>query len=170
MKQFKIIRQFDRAEMLELMQQYEYAKPSPTIEKHGYLTKDQFLEIAIWKTERPRKRYFSNSSDFVEAATKASFSTNCEEFRIESLRLLNGVDFPVASTILHFGFDATQYPIIDFRALWSLYGIDRGKISYNFAFWNNYRNHCLNLANDLGMTIRELDKALWQYSKRFQID
>ncbi len=35
------------------------------------------------------------------------------------LRFLDGVEWPTASTILHFC-GARPYPILDYRALWSL--------------------------------------------------
>jgi len=79
------------------------------------------------------------------------------------LRELNGVDYPVASTILHFA-EPDRYMILDFRALWSL-GIKQPSY-WTFEFWMDFTRRARELAESLGVSIRTLDKALWEYSKR----
>jgi hypothetical protein len=46
-----------------------------------------------------------------------------EKMWIEILTILEGVNYSVASTLLHFAFP-DQYPILDFRTIWSL-GIEK---------------------------------------------
>ena len=79
------------------------------------------------------------------------------------LLLLNGVRLPTALVILHYC-HADPYPILDIRALWSL-GVDANAVSYSFEFWNEYTQYCRKLANEANVTMRELDRASWQYSK-----
>jgi hypothetical protein len=79
------------------------------------------------------------------------------------LRYLRGVNWPTASVLLHFG-TRNRYPILDFRALWSL-GNDKRPTSYTFEYWWAYTEACRRLAKEAGVTMRELDRALWQYSK-----
>jgi len=76
---------------------------------------------------------------------------------------MNGVSWPTASVLLHFGY-FDLYPVLDFRALWSL-GIDSERTEYDFEFWWQYTQFCRELAKDVGVTMRTLDRALWQYSK-----
>jgi hypothetical protein len=71
-----------------------------------------------------------------------------------------------ASVLLHFG-QKDPYPILDFRALWSL-GLDEGPSVYNFKFWWEYVECCRDLRTKAGTTMRTLDRALWQYSKEHQ--
>ena len=71
----------------------------------------------------------------------------------------------MASVILHFRFDNT-YPILDFRALWSLGIEERNK--YDFELWWAYVLCCRKLARRAGVSMRTLDRALWQYSKENQ--
>lgn len=52
-----------------------------------------------------------NDPELIEEVTKAAFKTKSEEFRIEALRILHEVDYPVASTLLHFGYDSTLYGV-----------------------------------------------------------
>ncbi len=79
--------------------------------------------------------------------------------------LLDRVAWPTASTILHFC-DARPYPILDYRALWSLGYAKPPK--YTMEFWLEYLEFTRELAGRLGLPIRTVDKALWQYSKEKQ--
>ena len=85
-----------------------------------------------------------------------------EQLRIEALTLLRGVSWPIASTILHWC-HADPYPVLDLRALWSL-GIDTTP-RYDFPFWWAYVERCRALAAEARMSMRMLDRALWQYSR-----
>lgn len=60
-----------------------------------------------------------------------------------------------------------SYPILDFRALWSL-GQTNTPSSYTFDFWWAYVEHARGLADEAGLRMRTLDRALWQYSKERQ--
>jgi hypothetical protein len=81
-------------------------------------------------------------------------------------RLLEGVGLPTASVLLHVA-HKEPYPIIDFRALWSL-GLDTPPMYYSFEFWQRYVSHCRELADAAGTDMRTLDRALWQYSVEHQ--
>jgi hypothetical protein len=72
---------------------------------------------------------------------------------------------PTASVLLHLA--RQTYPIIDYRALWSL-GIDPPPAYYSFEFWWKYTRACRSLADEAGVSMRTLDRALWQYSKELQ--
>ena len=91
--------------------------------QQGHLTRKQLHEICQWKSKRRAALAHSNAEDVVREITAFSFSAKCEESRIGALTLLEGVGYPTASVILHFCVDQT-YPILDFRALWSL-GVDQ---------------------------------------------
>src|SRR5262245_47957288 len=92
---------------------------APQISERGFLLRPEFETLCRWKTPRSQKRVASNPADYVEAVTKTALSTSNERLRIESLLLLSGVRWPTASVILHFC-HVDPYPILDFRALWSL--------------------------------------------------
>jgi hypothetical protein len=128
-----------------------------------YLSKEVFLQIASWKTARQRKNYEKNSFSLVSEVTGISFeSKRNERLRIEILTLLQGVNYPVASTLLHFAFPG-QYPILDFRTIWSL-GMER-PMPYSFDFWWSFVKTMRKESARLGISIRDLDKALWAFSK-----
>jgi hypothetical protein len=56
---------------------------------------------------------------------------------------------------------------MDFRALWSL-GIDDPPNPYTFDIWWEYTQYCRDLSKSTGVSMRDIDKALWQYSKENQ--
>ena len=138
---------------------------APKIQRQKHLTKDDFMFLTRWKSPRPTKQANKNDETFIKEVTKISLTTTNPKLSIEILTLLSGVSWPVASTILHFGKD-NEYPIMDYRALWSL-SVDKPKV-YNFELWNSYSTYCKKLARECKVSMRVLDRALWQYSKENQ--
>jgi hypothetical protein len=151
---------------------YEYDKDILDIpdiaQKRGYYTQKQFLALAYWKSPRIVWRCEKNESGQIEYATRIALSpeNKFERLRIGILNCLQGVDWPMASVLLHFG-HTDPYPILDFRALWSL-GLDEGPSVYNFDFWWSYVEFCRDLRKKAGTDMRTLDRALWQYSSENQ--
>lgn len=130
----------------------------------GHLTKSELQVIARWKSPR-NTNVAKNSEEFVKEITQFAFATNCERARIEVLTLLDGVQWPTASVILHL-FHKDPYPLLDFRALWSV--SVEPTAPYNFALWWEYVEFCRYWAESAGVDMRTLDRALWQYSKENQ--
>ena len=98
-------------------------------------------------------------------SSRRALGSRDERFKVQALRLLVGVEWPTASVILHFC-DRGRYPILDVRALWSA-GLDATP-SYGYLLWMEYTDFVRKLATDAGVSMRTLDKALWQYSKENQ--
>lgn len=133
------------------------------VRRRGWMEPKELVEVERWKNPRFAGRVESNSPDFITETTATSLRTTSERLRIESLTLLDGVGWPVASVILHFC-HAERYPLLDARALWTL-GIDKLPAVYDFNFWWSYVSMCRNLADHLQTDMRSLDRALWGYSK-----
>lgn len=132
----------------------------------GYLTKAEFQILCKWKTPRSQPKCALNSEDFIQEATGIALSTKHEELRIGSLMTLHGVSWPTASVILHFWHN-DPYPILDFRALWSL-GFDKQPTYYTFDIWTKYTGFCRRLAKESEVSMRTADRALWQFSSENQ--
>ena len=142
----------------------------PVVRRQGYLTRDQLFTLCNWKSHRSAGRVRHNSASFVEEVTRFALSATDERARIESLTLLDAVDYPTASCILHL-FHSDPYPIIDFRAIWSLQLSQTPP--YSFEFWQSYCKgwrELLSQARRLSASVtpRLFDKALWQYSFEHQ--
>lgn len=150
---------------------YSYADDVGVIEagrrarKRGLYTFDEFLSICHWKSPRSQPRCRRNSAIEVEEATRFALQAKTERLRIESLRCLSGVDWPTASVLLHLA-HTDPYPVLDFRALWSL-GMPQ-PASYSLHGWLEYVAICRSLADRHRLSMRQLDRALWQYSKENQ--
>lgn len=138
---------------------------SPQIQQHQFITPEQLVTLCNWKSPRIRTRCAANDPEFIKSVTHTAFTTSNERLRIEILTLLSGVGWPMASVLLHWG-HTDPYPILDFRALWSL-GINVLP-HYNFEFWWAYTQQCRLLAQEAAVSMRTLDRALWQYSKEHQ--
>lgn len=132
------------------------------VHKRGYLERDEFLAFCRWKTARSGPQCRRNAEVEVQEVTRLALSTSSERLRIESLLHLHGVSWPTASVLLHFC-HREPYPILDFRALWSV-GLEVPS-GYDLAFWKRYVRICRGLANRTELSMRTVDRALWQYSK-----
>ena len=135
------------------------------VQRSGYLTKPQLQLLAKWKSPRSAPNVENNSDSFIQEISRFALHTTDERARIEALTLLDGVLWPTASVVLHV-FHVEPYPIMDIRALWSV-GVEVPS-QYTFAFWLPYVEYCRGLAQKSGVTMRVLDRALWQYSKENQ--
>ncbi|MGE3752779.1 MAG: hypothetical protein AB7I45_01340 [Planctomycetota bacterium] len=130
------------------------------------MTKGDLLAVALWKSKRRAKRDVPrNEEGFVRDVTRIALSCSHERLRIDVLRVLHGVEWPTASVILHLCHE-DPYPILDFRALWSASAPET--TSYTFLFWEAYTAFCRGVAQGAGVSMRQLDRAMWQYSKEHQ--
>ena len=126
----------------------------------GYYTRGEFLALCEWKSPRSRPLVADNPRGAVARATRRALH-GAERDRIEALLSLRGVGFPTASVLLHFA-DPAAYPILDVRAVAAL---GETRTAYTIPFWLEYVETCRALAREHGVSLRTLDKALWQYSR-----
>jgi hypothetical protein len=160
---------FELEEIQELSQRYTYKISDAEvvdlrseIEQQGFITKEQLGKIAYWKAPRSAGHVRKNSDDYIHEITRFALTTISERARIQALTVLDGVSWPTASVILHL-FHKDPYPILDFRALWSVSAEQPSQ--YTFDFWWEYVQFCRSLADLARVSMRTLDRALWQYSK-----
>lgn len=163
---------FKPAQIHELASRYDYRvseadllELKKTIFTKGHLTKQDLKTVAEWKARRSSNNVDKNPEQYVEEIIGFALKTPSERARIESLTMLDGVGWPTASVILHM-FHRDPYPIMDYRALWSV-NLDV-PAQYKFDFWRTYVRYCREIAEEANVDMRTLDKALWQYSKENQ--
>jgi hypothetical protein len=138
---------------------------APVVRARGHFLRDDFLRTYRWKTHRTIRHAEKYSDAEIADVTGVAFRQTDEKLRVDLLRALDGVDWPVASTLLHVGV-SSDYPIIDLRALWSLNSTMPSYV--NFEFWWAYVECCRRFAAAAGVSVRELDQALWAYSDAHQ--
>ena len=169
---------FELSKVPQIAARYTYPRERsvemlvPLVRQQCYMTRDQLATLCQWKSSRSAGNVVKNSRKFVTEITRFALSTADERARIDLLILLDGVGYPTASTILHW-FHRESYPIVDFRALWSLH-ISQ-KPPYSFSFWCSYVSgwraflrRAQSLCAPTVVTPRLFDKALWQYSNEHQ--
>lgn len=132
------------------------------VQETGYLDKPQLRKVARWKAPRSAGYMDRNEDGYIVEISRMAFAATEERSRIELLTLLDGVLWPTASVILHLC-HREPYPILDFRALWSV-GLDVPN-QYTFAFWSKYVSFCREIQERTRFDMRTIDRALWQYSK-----
>src|SRR5262249_44838739 len=102
-----MIARFQLSSVPTIGRRYSYSlEPSviaivPIVRRQGYLTTDQLFTLCRWKSQRRAGRVWNNSACFVEEITRFALSATDERARIEPLTLLDAVEYPTASCILH---------------------------------------------------------------------
>jgi hypothetical protein len=161
-----------RRSLARLARDYSYGQDelfiiervAPAVRKRGHFTRAELIDVCRWKTPRSVPRVAENTEDGVTELTRTALAAEHEELRVAPLIYLAGVDWATASVLLHFA-HVDRYPIIDFRALEAL-GVPRKETRYyTMGFWLGYVLATRRLADETGLTMRELDRALWQWSK-----
>lgn len=139
---------------------------APAFRQRGYLTMGDLVLLTQWKSPRNLPRVRQNSDGFVGEVTTISLSGHTpEELRIKILTILDGVQWSIASVVLHFVFP-DQYPILDYRVIWSLQ--EPQPATYKFDFWMQYTQFCQGYIREHNVSMRSFDRALWTYSKENQ--
>ena len=117
-----------------------------------------------WKTGgRGESRLEKNSDqDIADALKLATMDAKTNRAAMAVLMGLNGVLAPVASAILT-AIKPERYTIIDFRALEAL-NIKQPYLTIDFYL--DYLDECRRLASEYEVSLRTLDRALWQWSKK----
>lgn len=131
--------------------------------RNGARTRSDLDAIYEWKTGgRGRTRLLKNTDAEIADALDAACHSATDRTALAALCGLEGVLFPVATAVLTMVFPA-RFTVIDFRALEALgHGRDT---ALNMAFVLAYLEACRALSAAHSMSLREFDKALWQWSK-----
>lgn len=127
----------------------------------GQYTRTNLEEIFEWKTKgRGRSRLTKNTNSEIADALQLAVSAKTDRAAIAVLMGLNGIQIPVASAVLT-AIDPERFTIIDFRALESL---SVKRVNLNINFYLEYLYKCRSLAKENNVSLRTLDRALWQWS------
>ncbi len=159
---------FTREQILEYAARYVYDADDvlgarmEAAAQRGHMTQADLVEVARWKWRGGRTRQLcsQNTEAEVREITGVSFAAESERLRIGALLALRGVQWPMASVILHFAFP-DRYPILDVRAMNTV----GGSTLYTFEKWLEYCELCRATAKRHDVSMRTLDKALWAFDK-----
>ena len=164
MIEFKLA--FDPSLIPVLATRYDYADDTQALRagariRNGEYTRVNLLKIIKWKNGRGVSHLKRNSDDEIADALNLAVAAKTDRAAAAVLTALHGVQVPVASAILT-TIDPERFTIIDFRALEAL-GVKKSNITIDFYL--SYLKQCRKLARINKVPLRELDRALWQWSK-----
>lgn len=159
--------QFDPSELDALAERYGYEDDDEAFEAgrriaQGQVDRETLKVIMRWKSKRRVKLIDKNTDSEIATALQVSTSSaTTEQEAVKILDKLHGVGIPMASAILT-AINPEKYTILDYRALESL-GVNRWPNTV--TYYLEYLTACRELVLKYGKTLRNFDRALWQWSK-----
>ncbi|WP_103712399.1 hypothetical protein [Methylobacterium sp. V23] len=136
--------------------------------RNGGCTRENLAPILTWKvSDRGRSRQQRNSDEEVADALRTALLATTPRVAVSVLTGLSGVAVPVASAILAV-IRPDQYAVIDPRGLKALgWGpLEIGaKASLPLDLYLHYLAFCRDLSRSCGITLQDLDRALWEWTK-----
>jgi hypothetical protein len=128
----------------------------------GEYSRANLSTIFKWKTGgRGAVRLAKNTDEEIADSLRLALDAITDRCAIAVLTGLCGVHVPVASAIMTV-LKPKTYTIIDYRALEALSYVGN---YHSIEFYLLYLLFCRQLARRLGIDLRRLDRALWQWSK-----
>lgn len=151
------IRSFDTEQLL-----YEQGH---TWAKKGWLSRDEFISICLWKSRRPKQLYNKNSTSRIKSITRKAFNESDEKQRMTLLVSLSGVSVPTASAILSVT-DPKNYPVIDIRCVESLQELKLVKWNaITVTSWLKYLDIVRRISKRNNKTARQVEKGLFSFNR-----
>lgn len=140
---------------------------SPQVQQRGCFSKMELLDVGRWKnpTNRNQANLVRNDEAAVRDVTSLAFQAPLH-LRHRVLSLLHGVGTPVASALLTV-WRPDLHTVIDYRAVDALHIL--GRLAEDFPAeeyeerYPDFLVTCLEVAEDLGVQPRSLDRALWMW-------
>jgi len=157
---------------LYALDRYLFEQVHPRFRKEGILEPFDFFAIVAWKSNRTKtkiKRGLEDAGKSVQELMGEVAQAETPRDKVEVLLQVRGIGLAVASAILAVC-DAETFTVLDYRA-WetlpraSLEGLpERSPVTP--AEYLDYCRVCRRLAEQVGMSLRDLDRALWAKSWR----
>jgi hypothetical protein len=126
----------------------------------GDVSRANLEVICRWKSPRRIRLLDENTDAEIELALKRAMTAADVKEAVEALTPLAGVGVKTASAILT-AIDPDRYTVLDFRALEALNVKDSGDVDLYVL----YVEACRSMAKKYGVTMRDFDRANWQWSK-----
>ena len=136
--------------------------------ERGWLTEDEFLTIAKWKSPRPTSYYRRNTGDVIRLTSARALATSHELECVLVLTGLYGVNVRTASAIVHLS-HREPFPLLDAWGL-TAFGIERteterwDELAW-LRIWPEYVRACRAIRERTGQDMRSLDRALWTFGE-----
>jgi hypothetical protein len=126
----------------------------------GQFTRSDFETVCRWKSPRKIGLLAENTDAQIRLAIDNARIASNPRDAVHSLVVLHGVGVKMATAILTAMFP-DDHTVLDFRGLEAL-GVGNGESVNLYVL---YLGECVRLARQYGVTLRDFDRANWQWSK-----
>ena len=156
-------------ETLEALQLISQLKD---VKEKGFFSKEQFYDVVMWKTPRPKKHYLSNSEKTLIETSKKVLLSDSEDEKVNLLLNLKGVSIAVASSLLTI-INPKDYGIIDIR-VWQLFHLyDEVKTKpkgqgFNIEDYKTYLSILRKYAKQFNLNVRDVERIFFSHHKTIQ--
>ena len=142
------------------------------VRQRGWYSKTELIQVGEWKARgRIRGRLAQNSDAQVKEITRTAFAAPDDRQHL-ILGTLHGVADPMASALLTI-WDPKRHTVLDFRAFAALERLQRrGLLKQEvpereglYPPYPQYLDCCRSIARRLGVSLRDLDRALWKWNE-----
>jgi hypothetical protein len=149
-----------------------FRRVGPQVAKRGYYRIAELAMVGDWKSPRIRSLLARNSDEDVRDISRLALAAP-ERLQHRILGLLIGVKDPVASALLAVS-APDRHTVIDFRAVEALeelrsIGALKQEVpphsTGELPDYIQYLECCRSIARQCGVELRDLDRALWKWSK-----
>lgn len=162
--------EFSRLAALYNLEDYLFETVSGRFRTDGTLSPYDFFAVVIWKSDRPKTRIKHGlvaAGRTVEALMREVHAAPTGQAKVEALLQVDGVGLAMASAVL-----AVCYPehftVLDYRAWEALQQMSAQGLPaaypQNAGQYLQYCAACRCLAGEAGLSLRDLDRALWAQS------
>jgi hypothetical protein len=141
--------------------------------REGNYSREKLMTIAEWKLERengtyhPSIAYISeNTDEEIAEAFEIAVRARTARVGLGVLTTLRGIEVKVASAIMT-AIYPDRYTVIDVRSLEEL---GQKQDSPSIDYYLQYRDACEEIAAERGVSLRDLDRALWQKNKNRNLE
>lgn len=169
MREPRFVYSIDSSEIPTLLDEYraEMSSEAAALESGkrivaGDYSLENLQPVVAWKASRALGHVGQNTADELEEALSFVVNGISDRASIALLMGLNGVRAPMASAILT-AIDPERFTVVDRLALKSL---KQPRSDLTPSFYVAYLKFCRTTAQQQGLSLRDLDRALWQYSNR----
>jgi hypothetical protein len=148
------------------------AEVGGAVKRRGWYLKPELIQVGEWKARgRIRGRLAQNTDSDVIQITKTALAAS-EENQHRILGRLHGVADPMASALLMV-WDPERHTVLDVRAVAALERFQRRGLLKEevperdglYPPYPAYLQCCRAIAKRLGVSLRDLDRALWKWNE-----
>jgi len=145
-----------------------FSELSNKVRISGELEPEDFFRICEWKSTRTKTLVRTNRHEHIRDITRLAFSSR-ESLRVPLLCILNGVRVPTASAILTV-WQPNEYTVYDVRVCDAMLSLSHKLLTDQVVedarkSYSKYLDVARKMANDLRVSLRDLDKTLWTWDK-----